>query len=261
MSFNEDLCVQYVETLVRNDEVERALLVLDNVPAFYRQAPTPKLVQIREEIQKARYTAATYVNSELDAAVDKESALVIFQSQLRWRLLGEEVKRCNDRGVVPHIVDVGPGTYVLPYGLEALGLDFTYWDVGINAKAQELTKDLPRERPLTDTGLTYYIFAGLEIIEHLPDPSELVVEALRHCFHWPERIHLSTPLFTFDTDHSDWRTAGLPHLRAYTPAEFYNEANRLFPGYQWDLISDRIMSLRGQRKDVVDPIPLPTNGE
>jgi hypothetical protein len=107
------------------------------------------------------------------------------------------------------------------------------------------TKTTPEGAPI--------VFLANAIIEHLADPSEIAVEALRHAGRLPERIHLSTPCYTYDIAHDEWRTkGGLPHLRAYTPAEFFLEAQRIFPAYAWELLLEPVMSLRGMRSDAVD---------
>lgn len=250
-TFNIDRCFDYVEDLIRHDEVERALLVLDNVPALYRDQVPAKLAMLRYEIQKARYTVHAYIDSDLDATLPADDAVATLRHLLRGRLAEAEVKRYNEQNVIPHIVDMGPGGYIIPIALRELGYRFTYWDVALNARARDASRELPRLERAADN--QPIIFLALEVIEHMPDPTELAVEAYRQCGRSPERIHLSTPLYTYDTAHADWRTAGgLPHLRAYTPAEFFLQSQRIFPGYEWAMLPDQIMSLRGQRRDVVD---------
>lgn len=249
-TFDIDRCAAYVEDLIFHDEVERALLVLENIPAYYRDHVPARLAALRLEIERARFTVHTYVESDLDATLPAGDAVATLRHLLRGRLAESEVRRYNEQGITPHIVDMGPGGYVVPIALRELGVKFTYWDVALNAKARDATRDLPRvAKPDANQPV---IFLALEIIEHMPDPSEIFVEALRQSGKCPERIHLSTPLYTYDTEHLNWRDTGLPHLRAYTPADFYISANQVFPGYEWTLFKDQIMSLRGQRRDVVD---------
>ncbi len=245
MEFDPALCARYVETLLTNDEVERAELVLDNVPAFFRDNPPEILIRLRQDILRARYTANTYADSPKDAGVDRATAISRFRMLLRGRILEAEVKGYNAAGKTPHLVEMGPGTYFVPHALAELGYDFTYCDIALNNTAQELAAGITRtKRPPEGAPV---IFVAQEIIEHLPDTKEIAIEALKHCGKGPHRVHLSTPLYTFDNQHDDWRVRdGLPHLRAYTPQEFMLEAMRLFPAYHWQLLYDRIMSLRGQ---------------
>lgn len=258
MSFDPILCQKYVESLIQMDEVERALLVLDNVPAEYRDAPPENLFNLRREIQASLCTPHAYMSSGLDAKVMPEHAIPNLHHNLRGQLIEAEVKKYNAAGKIPHLVDVGPGEYWVPIALKQIGYRFTYWDVAFDTGTQAAAHPILNmrvARPLPDQPR---IFLALELIEHLPATSDLSVECLRHCGDWPERVHLSTPRYTYDSREKDWRKpCGLPHLRAYTPTEFLAEARKLFPGYEWQIYSNRIMSLRGMRWDVTDDVNTP----
>jgi hypothetical protein len=254
MMFDPILCAKYVESLIHMDEVERALLVLDNVPAEYRDNPPENLALLRNQIVASLCTAHAYMSSGLDAKVMPEHAVPNLHHNLRGLIVEAEVKRYNAAGKIPHIVDVGPGEYWIPIGLLQLGFRFTYWDIAFDSGTQAAAHPMlgsvrqPKASPEQPQ-----IFLGLEIIEHLPSPMDLGVECLRHCGKWPERVHLSTPHYTYDTREKDWRKpCGLPHLRAYTPLEFLDSAKKIFPGYEWQIYSSNILSLRGMRRDVVE---------
>jgi len=249
--FNLTLALQCVNDLIDMDEVERALLLLDNLPAKYREDPPPQVVRLRTDILAALCTTHAYMNSGLDSQVKPESAADNLRYNIRGRLVEAEVKKYNEQKLIPHLVDVGPGEYWIPIGLAQLGYRFTYWDIGVDqdtAKAAHPHLSLYRQpkRFLNQP----QIFVALEIIEHLPSPQDLVTECLRHCEGWPERIHLSTPHNCYDESPKEWRKpCGLPHLRAYTRNEFLQTAEKLFPNYVWQMYADRIQSLRGLRKD------------
>lgn len=259
--FDLELCQRYVEMLINNDEVERALMVLDNVPAKYREYIPEPLAKLRSDILAAMTTAHAYMSSDLDSNVRPETAVANLRFNVRGRLIETEVRKYNEMGHSPHIVDVGPGEYWIPLALKELGLKFLYWDVAMDQKTQAIAHPLlsGHRSPWPDDSVSRpRIFLGLEIIEHLPEPRDLAVECLRHCGGWPDRVHLSTPLFCYDDADKDWRKpCGLPHLRAYTPGEFVETAKKIFPGYQWQLYADRIMSLRGLRNDVSDGANVP----
>lgn len=262
-SFDENLAAKFIEMLVEGDEVERALLVMDNLPAFYRDNPPFRIARLRQDILGAICTPHAYFSSGLDAQVKPAEAEYYLNTLLRGILVQREVARYNRRGISPHIVDVGPGEYFVPIGLQAKGFRFTYWDVGFdqNTKraAHPIIKEVHRERPEDEQPI---IYLALEIIEHLPSPQDLAVEALRHCGKWPDRIHLSTPCYTYDGKKKEWRKpCGLPHLRAYTPKEFAGVADKLFPNYKFEFHGSQIMSLRGQRLDKIDPDPIYTPGD
>jgi hypothetical protein len=263
INFDEKVLIEYLEMLIDADEVERALIVLDNVPGYYRDNPTPGMRLIREQIMGAMITPHAYMSSGLDANVRPDAAISVLKELLRGRLVLSEVRR----KFFPkpyHVVDVGPGEYWFPLALDQLGLDFTYVDIVMDQNTQKVAHPLLLHRrldtvpsvtrPPTETPCLYL---ALEIIEHLPEPRDLAIEAVRWCGKWPERIHLSTPRYTFDGAEKDWRKpCGLPHLRTYTPREFIAEVQRIFPTYHLELFEGQIMSIRGQRSDTIDPVPL-----
>lgn len=255
--FDEDALLKTVEMLVNADEVERALLLLDNVPAIYRDQPTYKMTQMRKDILAAMCTPHAYMTGEYDPNLRPDDAMAQMQYLLRGKLIEAEVRRYNKSGEVPHIVDVGPGEYIIPLGLKACGLRFTYKDVAMDVRAQTAARSFLQEQQIAPTPEQPRIFLANEIIEHLPAPHDLVTECLRHCGRWPDRVHMSTPCYTFDGKIKDWRKpGGLPHLRAYTPQEFQAEVRRLFPMFSWTCHLDLIMSLVGNREDKIPSEPL-----
>lgn len=255
--FDEDAYLKVVEMLVNADEVERALLMLDNVPAIYRDQPTYKMTQMRKDILGAMCTPHAYMTGEYDPTPRPDDAVAQLQYLTRGRLIEAEVRRYNKSGEMPHIVDVGPGEYIIPIALKALGLRFTYKEVAMDTKTHAAAMPLiesVRVEPQQDQPR---IFLANEIIEHLPAPRDLVTEAIRHCGRWPDRVHLSTPCYTFNGKLKPWRAlGGLPHLRAYTPKEFQFEAMKLFPMFRWECHLDLIMSLVGHREDKIPTEPL-----
>jgi hypothetical protein len=99
--------------LVTNDEVERALMVLDNVPAVYRDNHPPALAALRDDILRARFTPHTYIHHHGDVP-NEAPPVQVMSALLRGRLIRAEVERYNAQNLVPHIVDVGPGSYFVP---------------------------------------------------------------------------------------------------------------------------------------------------
>lgn len=246
--FDEDLCIKYVEHLLRFDETERALLVLDNVPALYREHPTPKLLESRKDILKAITTISDYTEDTHDSALHPDPKGEI-EHQLRGRLVRKDVVELNQRGIVPHIIEMGPGNYWLPLALKELGLQFTYKDISLARLAREnsifrldRTDTAPIGAPI--------LFIAYEIIEHLK-PIEILQALHRNSDRDADKVYLSTPLFSYDTRpfgeaRGDWRRMGsVGHLRAYTPTEFINVARNLFPTHQWEIHMQQPMCLRG----------------
>lgn len=252
--FNLKEFLNVIECYVQSDEVERALWLLDNLPGAFRDFPPPELVALKKDILAAMITPHGYLTSGCDSDVgtfEQSSKSVL--SFLRGILILKEVERYNTRGLKPHIVDVGPGEYFIPLGLKHLNCDFTYYDIAMDPNTGQVAHPLIHDKRQAKPDNQPTIFVALEIIEHLPATRDLVIEAQRHCQGWPDRIHLSTPCYTYDAAVKNWRRpTGLPHLRTYTPMEFLSEASKLFPGYSWEIYNHTVMSLRGCRNDKLD---------
>lgn len=253
MKFDPFECEKYARMLLAHDEVERAILIIDNIPAYYRDHTPHNLVKLRDDILAAMITPHAYMSCDLDSDVNTEKGIYAMNSMLRGKMLLAEVKRYNDKGLTPHIVDVGPGEYFIPIGLTKHECKFTYFPLHMDGKAFTAAEKIisgSYKRKADPEQPT--IFCALEIIEHLPSTMDLKIEAQRHCPN-PDRVHISTPLYTYDVGHADWnKPCGLPHLRAYTPREIIAEAQRLFPNYHWHHYSDLLQSLRGMRADSID---------
>lgn len=224
------------ETLIQNDETELALKVLECLPARMRDATPPDILRMRSEILGASITAHGYMSANFDTDVKPESSRELLRHILRGRLIQAELNRYNNA----HICEVGPGEYWLPLGLEG---NFTYFPVAMDKKASSQFKG-----PITEwDGKLPFIFVANEIIEHISNPQELAWE----CFKYtkgkqPDVVHISTPHYCYDDSPKDWRKRGLPHLRAYTPKEFYDTAIKMWPTFNWKLYTDgKLMSLRG----------------
>jgi hypothetical protein len=234
--------------LIRFDEVERALVVLNQVPALHRDYPIPEVEELKTQIQAARITSHGYMSANADSAVSLDAADWCMNNLLRAKILLKEIDLL--KGNNPHIVDLGPGEYWVPLGLSKRGYDFTYKPISLDVKAAATAKDLMRNVNYQDLPAEGQpiVFVAHEVIEHLPHTADLAIEALRFCKRWPDYVHLSTPLYTYDMGVRPWNHMyGLPHLRAYTPREFIAEAQSIFPGYNWEYESDVIQSLRGYK--------------
>lgn len=234
--------LEAAEWLCRADEPERALRLLENLPAYYRDHMPNEVSEMRRDILGSLLTPHAYASVDFDSEVGRD----VLDSLLRGRM----VKKTLDEIKGPvHIVEMGPGEYWLPIGLSQRGYEFTYHDISLlqrtGKQAREIVPSVWKNTRPGESDLPK-LFVAFEIIEHLADPKEIATEAARHCG-TPDYIFLSTPLYTFDTK-THWRKPnGQPHLRAYTPSEFVLTANQIFPGYKWELEADQIMVLKGTR--------------
>lgn len=231
--------------LVRSDEIERALWLLDNLPAYYRDFPPKEVLDLKREILKRVATPQSYAANIADLLIDPETSNGMADSP-RGRMLLEEVNALNLAGQAPHIVDYGPGEYWLPMMLKKEGLEFTYQALYLSENA--FRRALPYFVEHFVKGSGPKIFVACEIIEHLWQEQELKTEMLKACG-LADIIHISTPKYTFDGHcPKDWQNYShretLGHLRAYTPNEFVNKINQMFPEYAWDFTDGRIMHMR-----------------
>jgi hypothetical protein len=258
-SWEPDNLKRVVESLVEADEVELALKALQCVPARYRDARDKGLEKLRQDILSSMLTPHAYVNCGLDCEVNYEKGNIVFDNAPRGRYILQEVSRYNAQLECPHIVDMGPGEFFVPIGLSHHQRQFTYEPLALDKTALEQAQAILKGFHVAakkEHDLSPYIFIAFEIIEHLPSIQDIAIEAFARGN--PDRVYLSTPHYSYDGRKKDWRKRnGLPHLRAYTPNEFYDAAKSLFPGYAW-IIDARspILLARGMRNDVVDKEPL-----
>lgn len=241
------------DILVGADDPMRALQLLELVPGFERDHYPKELAEVKRNIFSKLATPTFYMSNPGDMNVTTENADQYVKGNLRGILIEQDVKEYNDKGIVPHLVDLGPGEYWLPIGLKALGHKFTYEDIGLCDKA--------RNRALEILGTTYQdtdanhkpeatIYVACEILEHLHCEQDIAVECMRRNIN-PDIIHISTPRYSFDVrmTRKDWLEHGdLGHLRTYTPAEFVTVVTKMFAGYKWLMHNQPIMHLRGTKE-------------
>lgn len=257
-NFNIMALERVVLDLVQCDEPERALLVLDNVPAYFRDNPAPEMTKLREVIQRAIMVASDYVMDPHDSKLPEGDTAI---QSLRGVLFDMDVTKCRDLGYSVDVVDFGPGNYWLPLSLTER--DIGYQPIGLNLPMALQMNE--RIKPMTNRfgrrTNTVRIMSAMEIIEHLPDTREIAIQAAKH---GPvDIIHLSTPLYCFDPKLGKGWPDIQPHLRAYTPMEFLQEAMRLFPNFEWASYhtKDQPQSLRGVRKGIQEELRTLNLGE
>lgn len=243
-TFNPDDWIKVAQQAVDADEVERALLILDNIPAWYRIHKPKQIKEFREKILARMITPAGYLNDQHDCGImDHDKARSVVEHTLRGVLLERELNGAEKY----HVVDVGPGEYWIPKGI---GGNYSYQAIGLDFKTREAAlKDPEIVARLGSQANEVGVFVALEVIEHLPEPLDLAVECAKHFASEPHYIHLSTPYCTYDAAPKA-QAKYLPHLRAYTPNEFLIKANSLWPHYNWQFYeAGPIMSLRGVHPD------------
>lgn len=236
--FDPDIFCSVVEMLISSDEVERAFLMLRNgAPAYYRDHPTPRMLEIRESLHRQMFTPAQYAGADSDG-VSLEPKDLEQYCPPRAQVLISAIRDLNRTGIKPNIMEIGPGTFWLPYSLRYQNLDFTY-------EYQSLTvRDLPFEKPPQDGGVN--LFVAFELIEHLTNEDELYQAYLKFKKR-AKMIFISTPLYTYGGGIANWRDNALGHLRTYTPRELGQVASQLFEGYKWTAYLSDTITLVGDQ--------------
>lgn len=227
-AYTSDPFIKAAEILLCADEPLMALKLLDMLPAYERANPPAEIVKLKNEIHARLATASFYATDQGYELTITDEACLTYKNSLRGALLMAEVERCNSLGLKPHITDMGAGEYWLPLILE--GGDFTYKPIYVNAptynhclkRFEKYLGEADPKRP--------HIFVACEVIEHLYYEEEIKNEALRVLK--PDVIHVSTPLYAFNTQVKNWKDIGtLGHLRTYTAMEFNKVVTEMFPGY------------------------------
>lgn len=246
--YDIECVLKNAEQLVLHDETELAIKVLNALPAYYRDHLPQRILDMRRDIKSKIFTISDYAlnpDDGVDLRIDFVQRCLALK---RGNVIYQELLKANANGVIPHIVDFGPGEYWMALGLNRMNLKFTYHPIGIQPDAalaakQELeavwaTRDI-KERPNW--------FVAYEIIEHLH-----YVDELRDQYDRIKgdvtKVFLSTPMYTFAEGNPTWRERGIPHLRAYTPQEFYAESMRLFKEYKFEFIPDAVMVCVGSKE-------------
>lgn len=233
--------------LIHHDETERALLVLNNLPAFYRDNEPLEITQLRNEIRSKIFTVQDYVENTEDYVKSNEQNLCFLNTTARGMELKKMLEAANKDGIAPHIVDYGPGDYGLPMACYDIGLKFVYTPVALQSQVQNQAKEKMRSIWVDDYKTSSdreKWFIAYEIIEHLHNPGEIrqVFDKIRGKV---TKVLLSTPKYCYGQGNTTWRDRGIPHLRVYTPNEFYLTTVRMFPGFKtYGFIDNEVMVIK-----------------
>src|SRR3954469_24850659 len=250
--FNVDMFLDIVEQMIVADETERALLMLDNMPGFYRDHVPDRARTLKDRLLRKLYTTADYIGSapagqiELLRELPADQINDLYMTKLtRAQVALALCQSLNKQGIKPHIHEVAPGSYWLPIGLKKNEVQFTYQAVSLDGGRNDQIRDFLGDSWAVSES-DAQIFICYELIEHLANPTEIYqhyLKANRPFSH----VLLSTPKYTVSTAVPNWYDAELGHLRTYTPAEFGQFAHRHWPKYEWSLYQDEIMVLCGKR--------------
>jgi hypothetical protein len=242
---NSESLIQHIEYLVTQDETELALKCFDLVPAYYRDHKDKKLSSLKAEILSKMLMPVELSSDDRELPKSTEHSVNFLKSTARGQLLFTRLAEANESGVIPHIVDYGPGDFTFAIALNHLGLKFTYTPLSFHYRGVASLREILGEKikPITYLSKVTWLVA-YEIIEHLSDTSEISQVADR-LPNRPEKIFLSTPKYTYGKGTQNWREEGIHHRRAYTPNEFAQCSFSMFPNYDFNYFDNEVMCLLG----------------
>lgn len=230
-NFNLQCFLDCANELVRADEVERAIHLLSNLPGYYRDHEPVPVTVLRNQILARIATPTKYAEHEGSLEAYPDGDKWHMGQTLRGMIIIKELERLNSLSVTPTLVDLAPENFWLRKITEHLDRSYRPISLGL----VEVDKE-PLNVPL--------IFCALELIEHLWREDDIKIESLRFG-RLPDVVHISTPMYSFDEECTDWRKRDLlGHLRTYTPAEFNNVLKRLFPEYEIVRYEHKVMHAR-----------------
>lgn len=232
--FDVDRYLDCVEAMITCDEVERAFLLLDNMPAYYRDNVPERAREIRQSLHEALFTPAQYAAADRLGENEDISQLKEYFPP-RTQILADIMREVD----APHLMEIGPGAFWLPHSLLNQGLKFSYEYQSLGG---------PGFKSEVATGTTN-IFVAFELIEHLHMEAE-IYQAYLKFKKKAQFVLLSTPLYTFAGGMRVWRGHALGHLRAYTPDEFLKAARGMFTGFEFSKLykcEDGTMVIVGTR--------------
>lgn len=253
-----DAHVKAVEQMIRADEIQIALRMLDDVPAWYRKNRPPELEEIRKKLYENLYDAFDYGNDDEEAEFPEAEARAQWRNGYcfpRAEIITALVKKLNKAGETPWIFDLGCSHGNLLYGLFSESVSFQYLGKSINwriaQRVSEIGQEIPgegkgwrwKEKP--DANQKTILFCS-EVIEHMMNPMDAVQSAYKMGVRW-DYILLSVPLGCLGGGLENWDTRRLGHVRGWTEQEFFDFANKHWPGYGWQLTVAPSMVLLGER--------------
>lgn len=245
--FSMELHLLAVQQMIRSDEVAEALRMLDNVPGYYRENPHPAAITVKKVLLRQLVHPLWYSRQAHD--YDWDVARGAFDACWpRSHAVLKEVLEFNAQGIIPTVVDLAPGVFWLPVGLEQRNAKFKYQPMTLNHLSLHKFKEEFPTIELVDTPQDNTIFCAFELIEHLWNP----VEIFQHYLQLgtiPKFIMISTPLYTYNCPADQWHTADLAHLRTYSKQDLITYCHTHWPNYDWALCPEEVMVIIGKLRE------------
>lgn len=250
--FNLNHYIEAIEQMIRADELERALWMCDNLPAWYRDNVPMQITEIKKTLFRQMYDAYQYSSEKaIEDGWTKEDALKQGRSGYfypRIDILAENIKKLNDVNFEPWLCELSPSHGAMALTLLDSGLKFSYFAKNLNDRATDTLREwLPdgiwQERPKSDQKT---IFVFFEAIEHVYREKDLEHAYYKLNVDFDE-IYLSTPYGCLGGGLPNWNTRPLGHVRGYTGTEFVRLASDFFPKRTWQMTMSHSMVLVGTK--------------
>lgn len=245
--------VEAVVQMIMADEIQIALQMIEQVPAWYRENPPKELADIKATLYRQLYDQIEYASDDEEAECTREfgeaqwtNGYMFPRAEIILSLLDKLIAD-KDGAKIPWIFDLGCSHGNLPLGLIKTRMAFNYKGAGLNGRIVQKVKDWCEfhwaERPFDGQPTILYC---TEVIEHCMNPMDIVQSAYKVGVEW-DYILLSVPLGCLGGGLANWDTRRLGHVRGWTKQEFVEFANKHWPGYKWQLTVAPSMVLLGER--------------
>jgi hypothetical protein len=240
-----------IEQLIRADELQMAIQMLDMVPGWWRDNYPKELTEIKKTIYRQTYDQIEYATDDEEADCPREMGEGQWTGDYcypRAEVLETLIKSLKPH--IPWIYDLGCSHGNMPLGLIKAGIDFSYKGVGMNHRIVQKLKGWVGEKwsesPLETQPTILYC---TEVLEHLMNPMDIVHSAFKIGVDF-DSILLSVPMYCLGAGLPDWSTRRMGHVRNWSPMEFQLFAMKNWPGYTWTLYKSNSMVLTGFKNKV-----------
>jgi len=272
--FDVNHYLESVKQMASADEVVTALEMLDKLPGYYRDNEPKEVTELRNDILSKVETVADYCRHDLEhysIAIDYEKQMCdarasFHGTEAQFEDLGDMindsfcfprgpmilnlVKKLNEQGKTPHIVELGPASYWLPHALKKKGCKFKYKPISINRVAEQSHSVHLNGYYETDLSKSdVKIFVCFEVLEHLWNEKDLLFEAKKQKVDF-DIVAISAPLNTFGGGEADRKT--FEHIRTYNAKEFRKLCSDMFPERNWVHALNQSQVMIGSKSEYAD---------
>lgn len=240
-----------IEQMIRADEVQIAIQMLDQIPAWYRQNKPKELEELRQKLYRQLYDQFEYSNDPDERGYTLESVREQIKSGYmfpRLDVIDKVIDELNQKMLSPWIFEISPSHGNLVVALSDKSRMFNFFGKNMNHLATDRFKEwlkpaIWQEQPLPGQPKMLVCF---EAIEHMHDPGDAVRAAGKMGYDW-DYIFLSVPNGCLGGGLPNWDSRRVGHIRGWNAHEFLEFAAKNWPGYQWELCYSISLVLTGKK--------------